>query len=416
MGILTRAALAAVCLFTCTGLAAAEPTLTSTPELTIGDPPALRITGLDPATEYSLFVELTDTAGRNWRAETPITGSSKVEVTNANPLLATLTLVESPDNAQAAQRDFNEIEFSLLDDGEKVATSTTRQWVFPPNVKREALPGDLVGEFFYTEGAKDAAGVMFLGGSGGGMAWAQRSAALMAEQGFVALAVAYFNAEGLPPDLVEVPVEYVDKAIDTLKAHDRVDPDRIGLVGYSKGAELALLMGSRRNDVRALVAFAPGSAVFQGFRRPDFPVISSWSENGEGLPFVPNAYDDKFFETFDGMYLWYRTLRQHDAFDKAVIPVEQIGGDILLVSGVDDTIWPSTFMAEQIIARLKLNDFEHSATHLAYPNAGHGIAAPAGSPLRSVAERLGGTVAGNEQARADAWPAVVEFLSTTLER
>ncbi len=415
MGILTRAALAAVCVFTCTGLASAEPTLTSTPELTIGDPPALRITGLDPATEYSLFVSLTDTAGRDWRAETPITGSAKVEVTNANPLLATLTLVEAPDNTTAS-RDFNEIEFSLLDDGDKVATSTTRQWVFPPTVKRDALEGDLVGELFYTEGANDAPGVIFLGGSGGGMAWAQRSAALLAEQGFVALAVAYFNAEGLPSDLVEVPVEYVDAAIDTLKAHARVDADRIGLVGYSKGAELALLMATRRDDVRALVAFAPGSAVFQGFRRPDFPVISSWSEYGEGLPFVPNAYDDRFFETFDGMYLWYRTLRQHEAFDKAAIPVERIAGDILLVSGVDDTIWPATFMAEQVIARLKLNDFEHSATHLAYPNAGHGIAAPPGGPLKSVAERLGGTVAGNEQARADAWPAIVEFLSATLER
>ncbi|MBT8099176.1 MAG: dienelactone hydrolase, partial [Gammaproteobacteria bacterium] len=66
---------------------------------------------------------------------------------------------------------------------------------------------------------------------------------------------------------------------------------------------------------------------------------------------------------------------------------------------------------EQIVARLKRKRFAHDIRHLAFPNAGHGIAAPPGEPLTAVSERLGGTVSGNAQARDIAWPAVIEFLA-----
>lgn len=42
------------------------------------------------------------------------------------------------------------------------------------------------------------------------------------------------------------------------------------------------------------------------------------------------------------MYLWYRTLSQHDEFEKAAIPVEYINGDVLLISGIKDQIWRAT--------------------------------------------------------------------------
>jgi uncharacterized protein len=196
-----------------------------------------------------------------------------------------------------------------------------------------------------------------------------------------------------------------------LKDRSEVDEEIIALVGYSKGAELSLLAASRRPDVRAVVGIAPGSAVFQGFRQPDFPIVSSWSEAGVGIPFVPNAYDEHFFNTFDGMYLWYRTLAQQDEFERAVIPVEKINGDILLLSGVDDQIWPSTLMAEQIVARLKVNNFEHEVKHLSFPEAGHGIAAPPGEPLTSVATSNGGTPEGNSRARARGWNALLDFIA-----
>lgn len=155
--------------------------------------------------------------------------------------------------------------------------------------------------------------------------------------------------------------------------------------------------------------------MFQGFRAPDYPVLSSWSAGGRGLPFVPNAYDEHFFETYDGMYPWYRTLAQNQLVEAAAIPVERVNGDILLISGADDQIWPSTFMGEQIVARLKTREFGHEVRHLAFPRAGHGIAAPGGEPLTSVSQRLGGTVGGNAYAREQGWQAMLSFLQTQFD-
>ena len=306
-------------------------------------------------------------------------------------------------------RDFNHIRFELLRDSMPIAEAESVQWIIPPDLQRSSIPG-LVAELFTKPGTSGARGVLVMGGSGGGMSWARRTAAALASDGYAAMALAYFGAEGLPPDLIEIPVEYVESALDSLASRPEARPEGLAIVGYSKGAELGLLVASRRPDLTSVVGIAPGSAVFQGFRVPDYPVVSSWSADGRGLPFVPHAYDAYFFETFDGMYLWYRTLGQHELVAQATIPVERIQGDILLVSGVEDRIWPSTFMGEQIVARLGVNDFAYRVQHLAFAEAGHGIAGPPGEPLTSVAERLGGTAAGNARAKARGWAAILDLL------
>ncbi|WP_297696457.1 acyl-CoA thioester hydrolase/BAAT C-terminal domain-containing protein [uncultured Eudoraea sp.] len=80
------------------------------------------------------------------------------------------------------------------------------------------------------------------------------------------------------------------------------------------------------------------------------------------------------------MYLWYRTLSQHDEFEKAAIPVEYINGDVLLISGIKDQIWRATYMSEQIISRLHIIEFEYYYEHIAIQFAGHGIADPPRHP------------------------------------
>ncbi len=398
-------------------------TFSAPDQIVLGESPGVFVQGLEPGVEYTISAELADAFERVWAAESRVVAdrfgeidlstSSGASSTDALALLHRMRMPRPPsdDWEPPPPNDFNQIMWSVALDGITLASADTRQWITPPGMTGERLLGDVAAEFFRPAQAGTRSGVLLLGGSGGGMDWARRTAALLAAQGHAALAVAYFNFEDLPEHLVELPVEYVEAALDSLIARPEVDPARVAIVGYSKGAELALLVASRRPDVGSVVAFAPGSAVFQGFRPPDYPVVSSWSARGEGLPFVPNAYDERFFETFDGMYLWYRTLAEHEAFDAAAIPVENIGGDILLISGVDDQIWPATFMGEQIVARLGVNESEREVRHLAFPEAGHGIAAPPGEPLSSVAERLGGTALGNGRARQEGWQAVLEFLA-----
>lgn len=410
----------------------AAPRIETAAEVVLGEPLGLRITGLAAGERYTVVSERTDQYDRMWRSRAVFRANSvglidpacqapedgNYDAVDELGLLWSARMPEPPgDDWQPPEpRDFSEIRFSLRRDGVELTDRVVRQWVRPPGVTSETWGEGLVAELFLPTARQDEPlpGLVFLGGSGGGKGWASRMAGLVAGQGFAAVAMAYFNAEGLPEHLAQVPIEPILSAFDQLASHPSVDAERLGVVGYSKGAELALVVASRRPDVRSVVAIAPGSAVFQGFKPPRFPTLSSWSLGGEDLAFVANAYDEKFFETYDGMYLWYRTLAQHEAVVAAAIPVEDIAGDILLLSGVEDRIWPSTYMSEQIVARLYLAEFGHVVQHFAFPVAGHGIAAPPGEPTTSVADRLGGTAAGNARAREQGWRAIREFLSASL--
>ena len=410
---------------------APRPSLEVPPEYVLGEPVTLHARDLIAGDRYAIHAERTDPWGRRWisTASFQADGLGRIDVARDAPvegsysdvdpfgLLWSMQMPAPPgdDWSPPDPLDFSQITYRLSSQGRTLAEVSTRQWIVPPGVRRRRVAGGLVAELFLPA-TREAAHptVLLLGGSGGGMGWASRQAGLLAHEGYAALALAYFNEEGLPDHLAQIPLEYVDRALDYLIRQPEIDPDRLGIVGYSKGAELALLIASRREEIRAVVAIAPGSAVFQGFKPPEYPTISSWSLDGQDVEFVPNAYDEKFFETYDGMYLWYRTLGQQERVARAAIPVEQINGDVLMLTGAEDRIWPTTLMAEQVIARLYVADFQHAVKHLPYPEAGHGIAVPPGEPTTVVAERLGGTPAGNAFARKQAWQAIKTFLSRTL--
>ena len=98
-------------------------------------------------------------------------------------------------------------------------------------------------------------GIILLGGSEGGLDDA--GAALLASHGYAVLALAYFGLNALPSELVGIPVEYVIRALEWLQARPEIDPDRIAIIGRSRGTELALLTASYRPDVKAIVAMGP---------------------------------------------------------------------------------------------------------------------------------------------------------------
>lgn len=410
------------------------PRIESRESIVLGEALDLRATDLEAGELYTLVSDVTDVYGRRWVAQARFRADALGAIDPARQapeegdyagldrfgLQWSAVMPEPPgEDWQAPEpKAYNEIRLRVERQDILLAERSLRQWVRPPDVLSKAWGEGLVAELFLPPDTPEERlpALVFLGGSGGGKSWAARMAGLVARQGFAAVALAYFNDEGLPEHLAQVPIEPVLRALDQLVDHPRVDSNRLGLFGYSKGAELALLVASRRPDVRAVVAIAPGSAVFQGFKPPRYPVVSSWSLGGQDLPFVPNAYDDKFFKTYDGMYLWYRTLSQHEAVAAATIAVEKIQGDILLLSGVEDRIWPATYMAEQIVARLHVADFAHDVRHLSFPRAGHGIAAPPGEPTTGVADRLGGSASGNARAREQGWQAIRDFLRSSLRR
>lgn len=120
--------------------------------------------------------------------------------------------------------------------------------------------------------------------------------------------------------------------------------------------------------------------------------------------------------------LYQRSLAKAVEHPDAVIPVERINGPVLLVSGADDGLWPSSVMAKQVMMRLDVNHFRFAHRQFDYPNAGHAIAFPmalrpnptAGANAGNPMMQMGGTEEGNAAGRADAWKQTLAFFAEAL--
>jgi dienelactone hydrolase len=107
-------------------------------------------------------------------------------------------------------------------------------------------------------------------------------------------------------------------------------------------------------------------------------------------------------------------LSYSHAVERAEVPVERINGPILLVSGLEDRVWPSSTMADLVIKRLKEHGVQRTSEHLSFADAGHII----NFPFLPTATRiqLGGTVEGLARADAESWKRVLTFLATSLRQ
>lgn len=299
-------------------------------------------------------------------------------------------------------------------------------------VRQPVREGGVVGTLFLPTALAPRAAVLALGGAGGGLS--EGAAETFASEGFAALALAYFGLDGLPGELLEIPLEYFEGAIAWLKGHPMVDTGRVSVVGNSKGGELALLLGATYpQDVEAVVGYAPSAVVWQGiaFDREVYHggPRSPWSLHGEAVPFVPperprfpemvrmteSLLEDRPIST---CAFYERALRDETAVAAASVPVEKIEAPVLLISGTDDRLWPSTRLSEMAVERLKAHDHPFPVEHLRYEGAGHMIAPPGYKPATSWTRRfeLGGSRRANEFANADSWPKVIGFLEPSFDR
>ncbi len=318
--------------------------------------------------------------------------------------------------------------FVLEVDGREVhAIDATRRFARSDLKIRDVRENGLVGRLFLPATPGPHPGLIVLGGSGGGFLFSEEEAALLASRGYAALALAYFSPyyldpiEGLPQALEEIPLEYFKKAIDWMQSQPFLAQGQLGLFGTSKGAEVGLLLGSRHPEIRAVVAYAPSSVVWSGIdwsENPKGEEKSSWSLRGVPVPFVPYDRDPTYRppENFPiRVVINYRySLKNREEVKQTIIPVERINGAVLLISGKDDQLWPSSEMAEMIIARLNKYNFPFEYLHLSYDGAGHLIRKAylpmAGTTGAGRLYLLGGTPEANAHAQEDSWPRVLEFL------
>ena len=290
-------------------------------------------------------------------------------------------------------------------------------------VQKEGLVGTL---FSPTVSGDSRPAVVILGGLDGGLQ--EGSAAALASEGFVALALGYFGPQPLPSELIEVPLEYFAEAIAWLKTQPSVALNATGVIGLSKGGELALLLGATYpEDVKALVGYAPSAVAWRGvssslqsfFGNPR----PSWTLEGEPVPFVDISL--RFSEVagyLTGKFpslreIFERSLEDEAAVAAGSIAVEKIEGPVLLVSGTDDQVWPSTRFSEMVVERLKAHEHPFPYEHLRYEGAGHPTGLPYSGPVntRGGPMPLGGSLERNGFLNADSWPKVLDFLKRHLK-
>ena len=288
----------------------------------------------------------------------------------------------------------------------------------------------LVGTLLRPSSSASCPVVVALGGAGGGLS--EGGAKTLASEGFAVLALAYFGIGALPSELVEVPLEYFERALAWLRARPEIDARRVAVVGNSKGAELALLLAATYpKDVAAVVGYAPSSMVWQAIPFDREPYYggprSPWSLRGEPLPFVPLARPlPAELIRMTGSFFGGRPLNARPFYERALdagtfvgaasIAVERIEGPVLLVSGTADGLWPSTRFSEMVVQRLQAHDHPFPFEHLRYEGAGHMLALPGYEPEQTWGRNLdlGGSPEANEFANSDSWPKVLRFLRESL--
>lgn len=229
-------------------------------------------------------------------------------------------------------------------------------------------------------------------------------AARLASHGFAALALACFRYDDLPRELAGIPLEYFGTALNWMAHWPEIAPDRIAVMGMSRGAELALQVASMAPEVRAVMVCSPSDVRFPACCGAT-PVPWAWTWRGQPLAWRP-----------------VRRFSPEEAM-QAAIRVEQIHGPVLLTSGDADRVWESSTMADTIVGRLKRHHFACDVEHLNYPYAGHTAGLPeivpawqgkVRHPLSGEAMEMGGTPEGNAKASLDAIPKVLDFPRRSL--
>ncbi len=420
------------------------------PAITIAPNPALsdglvhiRLLGFTPGQRVTLRAEMADDAGQRWRswAEFTANKAGAVHMLAAEPLSGSYSGADAMGLFWSMERVYDgdgdhqpatfvrtttnplTITFTAEADRHVVATTDhTRLGMAAGGRRVDLRERGLVGTLFLPPDAGPHPGVIVLGGSSGGIR--EPLAALLASHGCAALALAYFGAEGLPPQLADIPLEYFETAFDWMAARPDVRGERCALLGTSRGAELALVLGATFPRVGAVIAYAP-SGVLWGAVGASGP---AWTYRCEPLSVAPDRVPPELDAVMSAREPisaaeWYLyNLEDEAALQPATIAVERIAGAVLLISGEDDQMWPSTLMTERIMRRLAEHRFAWPYRHLRFPNAGHLIGPPwqptTGNirrhPTVGLTFAYGGTPLGMAHANADSWPHVLEWLGAHM--
>ena len=209
--------------------------------------------------------------------------------------------------------------------------------------------------------------IVAFGGGGGGNDWSRtylkEKRDSLNNKGYAILAIGYFHSNGTPANLDRISLDAIRDSILSIAKNPKIDGSKIILMGGSRGGELALNLASKYKDFKGVIAMSASNVSFPALTWSSN--TSAWTYKNKEVPYVPAtlktispALKGDHFTAFSMM------LEDKEAVKKAEIEVENINGSVLLISGIKDDQWPSTVMSDQIVNRLKQNNFKHYYSHI----------------------------------------------------
>ena len=418
-------ALASLCVAIAAWLVAFAPgtpaqTLQVTPNPAMADQAvAIRATGLQPGERVAIQASLVDGADQQWNSEAQFVANAQGEVDTSTqaPTGGSYKEVSGPGliwSMRAADKHVamyraprllgvQVIDFRLMRNGQQAASVSLEQMRLAADVRRIQVQGELHGFLFLPAGDQPHPGMLVVGGSEGGLNAGK--AAWLASHGYAAFALAYFRYENLPADLEGIPLEYFGVALNWMMKRPEIQPDHVGVMGTSRGGELALQLGSMYSAIKAVVAYVPANVRYPACcGGTDVPY--AWTWRGQPLPYLS-------------------LMRRDDPGNllNAEIAVENTHGPIFMIGAEDDGIWDSSRMVDAAASRLKRAHFSYAVDVIKYPHAGHLAGFPEiipawhGATVHPVSgreENFGGDARGDAASSIDAIPKVLEFLGTSL--
>jgi pimeloyl-ACP methyl ester carboxylesterase len=334
---------------------------------------------------------------------------------------------KNADHSFFTVRDFFETidtNIEVVEAGHVVSSVTIERRYSKAGVKCIPLKdAGLHGILCFPDDGKQHPGVLVMGGSEGGIGLPDVTV-LLASHGFTAVSLSYFGGSGQPATLQNIPLEYFKRAVDWMLTLPEVSSRRIAVFGVSRGTEAALQLAAMSSAIDAVVARSPSFVRWEGISAHGFPGGPAWTLSGKPLPYIPNRVPFWFWTRYFGDRAISEPLRQTPLFlydlsifgatDSTEIPVENIHGPILLLSGKDDQIWPGDMMADKLMARLKQHGHAYHDVHLSYDQVGHWIPCeylPTAGDFSRLRLVIGGTAVGVAKAQRDSWLRILGFLT-----